>query len=161
MVVNVLIKRCQISSNPIKNPLGNQIKIRTTEKKNQVGEPTILLVNTANFSNTFLFICIRYGKSAKVVNLGRLCFNLEVMARVCDICQKGYLKGNLVPRGIGRRVTGRTINRQKPNLRTKKIDINGQNVKVKICSSCLKRLGYEKAKAEVPADVPTADATAK
>lgn len=70
------------------------------------------------------------------------------MSRICDVCGKGYLKGNLVPRGIGRRVTNRAIRRQNPNLRSKKLEINGQNVKVKLCASCLKRLNFENNKAE-------------
>lgn len=62
------------------------------------------------------------------------------MSRICDICKKGYLKGNLVPRGIGNRVTRRTIRRQQPNLRTKSVVIDGSKVKLKLCASCLKRL---------------------
>lgn len=66
------------------------------------------------------------------------------MARVCEVCQKSYLKGNLVPRGVGRRVTSRTIKRQQPNIRSKKITINGKTAKVNICTSCLKRIKFEK-----------------
>lgn len=67
------------------------------------------------------------------------------MSRICDICQKGSLKANLVPRGVGRRVTRRTIMKQMPNLRNKTLEINGKRVKVKICASCLKRIGFDKA----------------
>ncbi len=70
-------------------------------------------------------------------------FNLSAMSRVCEFCEKSYIKGNLVPRGIGRRVTRRTSTRQQPNLRNKKLEINGQKVKVRICTSCLKRLKFE------------------
>ena len=70
------------------------------------------------------------------------------MARVCDICQKSYLKGNLVPRGIGRRVTNRAIKRQQPNIRKKKLDVDGQKINVNICSSCLKRIKFNKKKSE-------------
>ncbi len=65
------------------------------------------------------------------------------MSRICDICEKGYLKGNLVPRGIGNRVTNRAIKKQKPNLRRKKITIQGTTVTANICASCLKRLKME------------------
>lgn len=65
------------------------------------------------------------------------------MSRICEICGKGYLKGNLVPRGIGRRVTRRSIRKQNPNLRSKKVELNGQNVTLKLCTSCLKRFGFE------------------
>ena len=76
------------------------------------------------------------------------------MAKVCEICNKGYQRGNLVPRGIGKRVTRRTTVRHLPNLFTKKLNINGINTKVRLCTSCLKRLKFETAlieKAEVEA----------
>ncbi|MFC1621832.1 50S ribosomal protein L28 [Patescibacteria group bacterium] len=67
------------------------------------------------------------------------------MARKCEICGKGYMKGNLVPRGIGRRVTNRAIRRQQPNLKTKRLEMGGKKVKVKLCTSCLKKLKSKKA----------------
>lgn len=70
------------------------------------------------------------------------------MANVCDICQKSYLKGNLVPRGIGRRVTNRAIKKQKPNIRRKKIVIDGTPQKINICASCLKRMKFDKNQEE-------------
>lgn len=66
------------------------------------------------------------------------------MSRVCEICKKEYTKGNLVPRGIGRRVTKRTIRRQGPNLRKKKLEIDGHVVRMKLCASCLKRVKFER-----------------
>lgn len=71
------------------------------------------------------------------------------MARVCEVCGKDYHKANLVPRLIGRRVSNRHIKKQQPNLRNKKIEVNGQKVKVKLCASCLKRLKFEAKKAAV------------
>lgn len=73
------------------------------------------------------------------------------MSKICDVCGKGYQKGNLVPRGIGRRVTKRTIIARQPNLRTKHFVINGTNVKLQICSSCLKRVKFEENRANVEA----------
>jgi large subunit ribosomal protein L28 len=73
------------------------------------------------------------------------------MSKICDVCQKGYQKGNLVPRGIGRRVTKRTITMRHPNLRARRFEINGTSVKLMICSSCLKRLKFEENKAKVAA----------
>jgi len=67
------------------------------------------------------------------------------MAKICQICGKGYLKGNQVPRGIGRRVTRRTVIRQEPNLRSKKVMIDGTALTIKICASCLKRMKYEES----------------
>jgi ribosomal protein L28 len=65
------------------------------------------------------------------------------MSKMCEICGKTYLKGNLVPRGIGNRVTRRTITRQQPNLRIKHMQFGSNKVKVKLCSSCLKKLKKE------------------
>ncbi|HLC93860.1 MAG TPA: 50S ribosomal protein L28 [Patescibacteria group bacterium] len=65
------------------------------------------------------------------------------MSKICQICGKGYLKGNQVPRGIGRRVTRRTNIRQQPNLRSKKFLVDGTAITVKICASCLKRIKFE------------------
>ncbi|MBN1162145.1 hypothetical protein JXA34_00145 [Patescibacteria group bacterium] len=56
------------------------------------------------------------------------------------MCGKTYQKGNLVPRGIGNRVIRRTITRKAPNLRTKRLEIDGKKVKITICASCLKRI---------------------
>lgn len=61
------------------------------------------------------------------------------MSRMCQICQKTAKKGNLVPRGIGKRVTRRTTRRQQPNLRTKRVEIDGRSVKLTLCASCLKK----------------------
>jgi ribosomal protein L28 len=62
------------------------------------------------------------------------------MSRQCEICGKTYQKGNLVPRGIGNRVTKRTTNRNSANLRIKRFLIDGKKIKVRLCASCLKRL---------------------
>lgn len=64
------------------------------------------------------------------------------------------MKGNLVPRGIGRRVTRRTIRRQKPNLRAVRLDLSGDGNKkrMRICTGCLSRLKKDaKAKVELTA----------
>jgi ribosomal protein L28 len=61
------------------------------------------------------------------------------MARICQICQKTAKKGNRVPRGVGKRVTRRTTRRQQPNLRTKRVEIDGRPVKLTLCASCLKK----------------------
>jgi ribosomal protein L28 len=66
------------------------------------------------------------------------------MSKICDICGKTSQKGNLVPRGVGKRVTRRTVNHRMPNLRIKRFVIDGNTVKVQLCASCLKRINYEK-----------------
>ncbi|RJR28033.1 50S ribosomal protein L28 [candidate division WWE3 bacterium] len=75
------------------------------------------------------------------------------MAKVCDICLKSYQKGNLVPRGIGRRVTRRTTVRRQPNLRYKKFEINGISVRLWLCASCLKRIKFDSKKLSEAAEV--------
>ena len=65
------------------------------------------------------------------------------MSRVCEICGKTYQKGNLVHRGIGNRVSRRTINRKSANLRVKRFLINGVKVKFRLCASCLKKIVKE------------------
>lgn len=62
------------------------------------------------------------------------------MSKLCEICGKGYLRANQVPRGIGNRVTKRTTIKQQPNLRSKKFQVNGVNVRIQLCSSCLKKI---------------------
>jgi len=66
--------------------------------------------------------------------------------KTCDVCGKGYLRGNAVARGIGNRVTRRTGRRQLPNLRAVKMSLEdgGNKVNLWICSSCLKRLKKDK-----------------
>ena len=65
------------------------------------------------------------------------------MSKICTVCGKTSLKGNLVPRGVGRRVTRRTITHKMPNLRVKRFKIDGNTVKIQLCASCLKRIGFE------------------
>lgn len=72
-----------------------------------------------------------------------VCFNTHAMSKVCQLCQKSYLKGNQIARGIGRRVARRTLKHQKVNLRSKKLIINGTPLKVLLCASCLKRINFE------------------
>jgi ribosomal protein L28 len=62
------------------------------------------------------------------------------MSRICEVCGKGYQKANLVPRGIGNRVTKRTTTHKMANLRVKRFKIDGRKVKVILCASCLKRI---------------------
>lgn len=69
-----------------------------------------------------------------------LCFNPSAMSKVCDLCGKTYLRGKLVARGIGDRVTRRTTHHQKPNLRSKKVMVGGTPMKLRLCASCLKKL---------------------
>ncbi len=68
------------------------------------------------------------------------------MARVCEFCGKRTRVGNHVTRrglakakgGVGRRVTGRSKRRYKPNIQRVRAAIGGSTVRVKICTRCLK-----------------------
>jgi ribosomal protein L28 len=62
------------------------------------------------------------------------------MSRLCQLCGKGYQRAKIVPRGVGNRVTKRSIKKRMVNLRSKRFEINGSFVKLIICSSCLKRI---------------------
>lgn len=61
------------------------------------------------------------------------------MRSKCLICGKGRLKGNWVPRLIGRRVPRRTIRFQKPNIQ--KVTLEGESYVV--CTTCLKTIKRE------------------
>lgn len=74
------------------------------------------------------------------------------MSRICDICGKTAIKGNKVARGIGNRVTRRSISMQQPNLRNKKVVIKGTPMTIKVCTSCLSRMKKEASLAEKATD---------
>lgn len=78
------------------------------------------------------------------------------MSRICQLCGKGSIKSHIVPRGVGNRVTKRTIIRRMANLRSKRFEINGTKVKILLCSSCLKRIkkdARDEAKTQLAAAV--------
>ena len=66
-----------------------------------------------------------------------VCLNSPAMSRICEICGRGRLRGKLVPRLIGRRVSHRSTAYQQVNLREKRLNLGGRMVKVKLCTSCL------------------------
>jgi ribosomal protein L28 len=82
------------------------------------------------------------------------------MSRMCEFCGKSYQKANLVPRGIGNRVTKRTATQKKANLRSKRLDMGGVKVRVTICASCLKRLKKDIADSKAQVDAKTKVAAA-
>lgn len=73
------------------------------------------------------------------------------MSLVCEMCLKSYNRGNLVKRLIGNRVARRTTRRQQPNLRSKRMMVDGKMVKFKLCTSCLKRINTEAKASKVSA----------
>lgn len=57
------------------------------------------------------------------------------MALKCDNCSKGIMYGHNVSHS--KRRTNRIF---KPNIQNKKITINGRQIRVKLCTNCIKLL---------------------
>jgi large subunit ribosomal protein L28 len=57
------------------------------------------------------------------------------MAKVCEMCGKGYLKGNIVCFS-----NKKSIKRSYPNIRSAKVNVDGRNIKLKLCTGCLSAL---------------------
>jgi large subunit ribosomal protein L28 len=68
------------------------------------------------------------------------------MARRCEICGKGTIAGNNVPRkgqakkkgGVGQHIGVKTKRVFRPNLVTVKTTVNGTSCTVKVCTRCLR-----------------------
>ncbi len=68
------------------------------------------------------------------------------MARQCDVCSKRTRVGNQVTRrglakakgGVGRRITGRSKRKFKPNVQKVRAMIGKTPVRVRLCVKCLK-----------------------
>ena len=68
------------------------------------------------------------------------------MARVCELCGRRTETGNTIARrglakakgGVGKRVTGRTKRKFKPNIQKVRSDVNGTSRRVKVCTRCIK-----------------------
>jgi len=75
------------------------------------------------------------------------------MSKVCDICGKGPSAGRTIARrglakkkgGVGKKITGITIRRFLPNLRTVKANLNGTIKTIRVCAKCLKAGKVKKA----------------
>jgi large subunit ribosomal protein L28 len=69
------------------------------------------------------------------------------MSRKCVICKKGAITGNSISRkglakkkgGVGKKTTGITKRKFKPNLQPKKIKVDGKVKKVLVCTKCIKK----------------------
>lgn len=69
------------------------------------------------------------------------------MAWTCEICGKKSAIGNMIVRrglakkkgGVGKKITGIAKRVFRPNLQRVKTFVNGQVVRIKICTGCLKR----------------------
>lgn len=68
------------------------------------------------------------------------------MSRVCEICGKRTEVGNNVTRrglakrlgGVGRKITGKSKRKFKPNIQRIRIEENGNVRRIKVCTRCLK-----------------------
>ena len=68
------------------------------------------------------------------------------MARVCDICGKRTETGNKITRrglakakgGVGKRTTGKTKRKFKPNVQRVRARVDGGVRRVKVCTRCIK-----------------------
>ena len=76
------------------------------------------------------------------------------MARVCEHCGKKPATGKKYKRrglakykgGVGRKITGKTLRKFRPNLQQVKVrESNGRVRSVKLCARCLKQDIYRKA----------------
>lgn len=75
------------------------------------------------------------------------------MARVCEICGKGAVRGSTILRrgqakkrgGIGQHVTAITPRLFNPNLQVVRAKVNGQTQRLKVCTSCLRSGRVQKA----------------
>lgn len=65
------------------------------------------------------------------------------MSQVCDICDKKPSSGHSVSRlgknALVRRVKSRTKRQFKPNIQLVRTVVNGTPVRVRACTSCLKK----------------------
>ena len=68
------------------------------------------------------------------------------MSRVCTICGKRTAVGNAVTRrglakykgGVGRKITGKSKRKFKPNVQKVRAAINGGVKRVKVCVQCIR-----------------------
>lgn len=69
------------------------------------------------------------------------------MARKCEICGKGPVRGNQITRrglakkkgGVGKKITGRNPRDFRPNLQYVRAMVGGKVVRRRVCTGCLKR----------------------
>lgn len=68
------------------------------------------------------------------------------MSRVCAICKKRTQVGRQIARrglakakgGVGRRITGKSKRKFKPNLQRVKVNMNGRIMHIRVCTKCIK-----------------------
>ncbi len=85
------------------------------------------------------------------------------MARVCEVCGKGYQKGNQVTTrgkkkylgGVGTKITGITKRKFKPNLQRVHVsDKDGTHKTISVCTACIRSGAITKVVRNTPFHVP-------
>ncbi len=67
------------------------------------------------------------------------------MSRVCEICGKRTQVGNQIERrglakwkgGVGKKITGKTKRKFKPNIQRVRVKVEGTVKKIKVCTRCI------------------------
>ena len=67
------------------------------------------------------------------------------MSRVCEICGKRTQVGNQIERrglakwkgGVGKKITGKTKRKFKPNIQRVRVNVEGTVKKIKVCTRCI------------------------
>jgi len=57
------------------------------------------------------------------------------MARVCDLCMKGKMRGNTVSHS-----NRKAPRHYRPNLQKETIEVSGNNLSITVCTKCKKTL---------------------
>lgn len=91
------------------------------------------------------------------------------MAKACDCCGKSPQVGNSVTLrgkakylgGVGTKITGITRRQFKPNLQRVRVTVNGANMRVRVCTQCIRSGSVTKLVRAAPFKLPTSEATAK
>lgn len=73
--------------------------------------------------------------------------------QICKVCGKRPLNGNKIARkglakkkgGVGKKITGITKRRFKPNLQKIKVMVNGSVRRIRVCASCIQAGKVQKA----------------
>jgi large subunit ribosomal protein L28 len=84
------------------------------------------------------------------------------MARVCEICGKGPSMGNRIARrgrakylgGVGRKITGITRRKFRPNLQRVKADRNGTIKAILVCVQCIRSGAVRRPQVRKPFEIP-------